>query len=127
MDTLPHGVSLEVLFPEGQCPICKKRFIYSVSGYSYKRKRGKKVIRFCSWSCMRKYDEISPDPIEKRVQDCKKRLEYLESLEGIPREEWKDPRIRNNGVPLSTMISRAETRLNSAIRRLNLTEEDSDE
>lgn len=127
MAMLPHGVSLEVLFPEDTCPICKKCFLYSITGYSYKRKRGKKVIRFCSWSCMRKYDEISPDPIEKRVQDCKKRLEYLESLEGVPREEWQDTRIKNNGLPLSTMISRAETRLNSAIRRLNFMEEDEEE
>ena len=39
------------------CPECGKYFYcYNVGGWAYKREEGHLRKTFCSWSCMRKYD-----------------------------------------------------------------------
>ena len=119
-----NGCNLNGLWPEAKCALCGKRFIYDRRQHQYKRHRGKKLYLFCSWSCLRDFDKTRPDLQEKRVAECRRRLDELLALDGIPREEWSDPKIRNSGVSLSSMIMRAEARLNTAIAKFIKTEEE---
>ena len=44
---------------EKTCPICGKKFYCYAEMYVYVRKAWKKTSKyFCSWSCLRKYDEF---------------------------------------------------------------------
>ena len=55
----PGGVTYKV------CPICKKQFSMLMScGWAYTMNEKK----FCSWSCMRKYERTRKKPNEKKEQ-----------------------------------------------------------
>ena len=112
-----NGVNMNSLFPEAICAWCGEKFVYYRAIHKYKRIRNKRRYYFCRYSCMVSFDKARPDLAKKRIEDCRKRLEYLESLRDIPREEWSDARIRDNGIPLSSMIAHAETRYNTAIAK----------
>ena len=112
-----HGTTMGDIFPETKCAWCGERFVFNRQLHRYKRHRGGKLYLFCKYSCLKSFDKARPDLRKKRVEDCKKRLEYLESLRDIPREQWSDPRIRDNGKALSSMIENAEKRLNTAYYR----------
>ena len=112
-----HSGNMNGIWPETKCAWCGEKFTFCRSLHRYKRHRGKKLYLFDKWTCMKAFDKARPDLQEKRVEDCRKRLDYLLSLDGIPREEWSDPKIRDNGIALSSMIANAETRLNTAIAK----------
>ena len=116
-DGLGHGINLNGLWPETNCAWCGERFVYDRAMHKYKRHRGGKLYMFCRYSCLVNFDKSRPDLRKKRVDDCRKRLEYLESLRYVPRDQWSDTRIRDNGIPLSSMISNAESRLNTAYEK----------
>lgn len=119
-----NGCNMNALFPETTCAWCGEKFTFCRALHRYKRHRGKKLYLFDRWTCMQAFDRARPDLGEKRVEDCRKRLDYLLSLDGIPREEWSDPKIRDNGIALSSMIMRAEAKLNTAIAKFIKTEEE---
>lgn len=50
---------------ERRCPICGKIFILVDDDWAYKRQRSGcgKMIYFCSWSCLNKYDLSRPKKV----------------------------------------------------------------
>lgn len=39
------------------CDVCGKEFYFAGQGYIYKHRAGDKMVHFCGWNCMRKWEE----------------------------------------------------------------------
>ena len=51
-------VNLEKIFgADRECKICGKQFLVRNDDYVYKRQKDNKIMYFCTYGCMRKYDK----------------------------------------------------------------------
>lgn len=98
------------------CPTCGKGFAYTPGKHAYTRKawtkaKNKRLLHFCSWSCLKTWDELNPSKIDAQIRDRRKRLDYLEAQKKLPPEE------RTVKGDIKKLIERADIELNRAITR----------
>ena len=97
------------IWVERTCPICQKIFIPNEGSWVYKRKgTDKKVIYFCSWSCLNKYDLEHPKKIaieqrEDIIRLIKKGMKTVEIARelGIDRRKvqyWQQKMAKEAGA-----------------------------
>lgn len=102
------------------CPECGKQFAYTPGKHAYVRrayskKKNQTKMHFCSWHCLRAWDEKKRNPLETKVEEDRKLLRYLYAQAELPAEE-RDEDLQ--GKLLYPMIREAENRLNTALNRI---------
>ena len=102
------------------CKECGKSFAYTPGLHAYTRrayskKRNQTTLYFCSWHCLRAWDEKKRNPLETKVEEDRKLLRYLYAQAELPAEE-RDEDLQ--GKLLYPMIRMAEDRLNTALNRI---------
>ena len=101
------------------CPECGKQFAYTPGKHAYvRRKMSKKknhlTLKFCSYHCLRAWDEKKRSPLDMKIEQDRKLLDYLYAQAELPCEE-RDEQLR--GKVLYPLIRGTEDRLNTALNR----------
>ena len=109
--TLGHGTPAFVGISVSICPQCGERFSYWPTTHMFKRQHKHRKYYFCKYSCMKAFEETHKPTIDKRIEDCRKRLDYLMAQKELPQEE------REIKTGLDRLIERADARLDTALRR----------
>ena len=97
------------------CPVCGKTYAYAPGYHVYTRRffknKKERRLHFCSWSCMRTYDECHPSKIDRMIREKRAKLDYLLEQKELPQSE------RTVKGDLSRLIERADVEYNRAITR----------
>jgi len=73
---------------EKKCPICGKRFLYHV-GWVYKIGSADHLKIFCSWGCLRKFENRHPAAIDRRKMIID-RLKAGEDVKSVAKDLGED-------------------------------------
>ena len=97
------------------CPVCGKKYAYAPGYHAYTRRFYKnhkqRSLHFCSWSCLRTYDEYHPSKIDRMIREKREKLDFLLAQKNLPQEE------RTVKGDIKRLIERADVEYNRAITR----------
>ena len=115
MDNKYHPAYVDISV--ANCPQCGKRFAYHPSQHVYKRQHKHRQYNLCSWTCYKRFCESHKTTLDKRIEDCRKRLDYLNAQMALPPEE------REIKSGLDRLIEYSEQRLSAALRKKSTKDE----
>ena len=100
---------------EATCPQCGSKFSYTPGCHAYTRRiytgKRERIMHFCRWSCVRRYDADHPSKIDRMIQEKRDRLEFLLAQKELPQSE------RTVTGDINRLIDRADVEYNRALTR----------
>ena len=100
---------------EATCPQCGNSFSYHPGEHRYIRYRNHREYKICSYKCLRAWDQTKPDPIDKQIENLRKRIEFLREQAILSPD--KRTVTLSPGTSLSSLIESTELRLNTALNK----------